>query len=462
MEVKRDDRNAARTSSSDAPATSQRSRLAVWLEDAAPSILLWPAVLFVLFLSVFPLFVSLYLSLSRVGLVRGGYEIEFLGFNNYERLLRGSQQRNFLGRWYDDAPNILGLEGQPTLISWVLLGLLAAFMVYMLISHIRRTRITSARHLIGAGVVVGLGVLSWLGVNALVAEDGRMAETWFAGQYWLLTAVPGVLVIISSLYFDLFQLVLRLFVAAFLLALAYLTAIAFGTDGLPGTLVVTMIFVFVGVAAQYLLGLGLALLVTQNLPGKRFFRVVFLLPMMITPVGIGFLFRMMTDTLQGPLAPIFQAVGLGGFTWVNNANGARAAILIADTWQWTPFMFIILLAALEGISREPIEAALVDGANRWQMFRFIVLPDIIPVSITLILIRLIEAFKIVDLPRVMTRGGPGTATESVTLYAFNQWKASASSLSFATAVGYALLVVSTFFALVLVNIVRRRVLETAA
>ncbi len=86
--------------------------------------------------------------------------------------------------------------------------------------------------------------------------------------------------------------------------------------GLPGTLEVTLIFVFGGVAAQYILGLFLALLVTQNLPGKRFFRVVFLLPMMMTPVGIGFLFRMLTDTLIGPIAPLWEAAGLYNFSWV--------------------------------------------------------------------------------------------------------------------------------------------------
>ena len=81
-----------------------------------------------------------------------------------------------------------------------------------------------------------------------------------------------------------------------------------------------MTFVFVGVVVQFLLGLGLALLVTQNLRGKRFFRVVFLLPMMITPVGIGFLFRMMTDTLQGPIAPLWVALGLEDFSWTQTPS----------------------------------------------------------------------------------------------------------------------------------------------
>jgi len=93
-------------------------------------------------------------------------------------------------------------------------------------------------------------------------------------------------------------------------------------------------------------------------------------------------------------------LGLVNFSWVNIPWGARAAVMIGDIWQWTPFMFIVLLAALEGQSVEMIEAAQVDGANRWQTFWNITIPQILPVSTTLVLIRMIESFKIVDLPNV--------------------------------------------------------------
>jgi multiple sugar transport system permease protein len=254
-------------------------------------------------------------------------------------------------------------------------------------------------------------------------------------------------------------MLLRLVAVAFASGLAWLMVITLSNDGLPGTLVVTLIFVLGGVAVQYFLGLGLALLVTQNLPGKRFFRVVFLLPMMITPVGIAFLFRMMTDTLQGPFAPIWRAVGLGDFAWISSPDLARMMVIIGDTWQWTPFMFIILLAALEGISREQIEAALVDGANRWNLFRFIMLPQVAPVSLTLILIRMIEAFKLIDMPSVMTGGGPGTATESMTLQLHNVWKASNFNFGPSAALAYILLIVVTFAAVMYVNVIRQKIME---
>jgi multiple sugar transport system permease protein len=221
--------------------------------------------------------------------------------------------------------------------------------------------------------------------------------------------------------------------------------------------VVTLLYVFIGIAVQYALGLLLAVLTTQRLPARRFFRVVFLLPMMITPVGIAYTFRMMTDTDKGPFQPIWQALGLGMYSWVNDPWGARAAVIISDIWQWTPFMFIVLLAALEGQSVELMEAALVDGANRWQVFWHITLPQILPVSTTLILIRMIEAFKIVDLPNVLTNGGPGTATESMTLHAFIAWRT--LDLGGSAAIAYMLLFLVTFLSMSYVNILRRRVVE---
>ncbi|MFQ3646402.1 MAG: sugar ABC transporter permease [Anaerolineae bacterium] len=355
-------------------------------DNVARMVFLLPSVLLVLFLAVFPLLASLYLSVSRVQLVRGGFNIEFIGLRNFERLLSGSEQRRFLGRFTE-----FNFE------HWLVLGAVVLVMVLMLVNYVRSPR------------------FKWTGIP------------------------------------------IRLVAIAFGTALTYLFLATLTGRGLPGTLVVTMIFVFAGVTLQYLLGLGLAMLLTQELPGKRFFRIIFLLPMMITPVGIAFLFRMMTDTLQGPLAPLWALVGLRNFSWVETAEGARLAVVIGDTWQWTPFMFIILLAALEGVSRETIEAALVDGANRVQLFFNIILPEILPVSITLILIRIIESFKIIDMPQVLTRGGPGTATEPVSLHAYNIWRA--GDWGGSAALSYLLLIIVTFVALVFVNSVRRRVLE---
>src|SRR6266851_4775826 len=242
-------------------------------------------------------------------------------------------------------------------------------------------------------------------------------------------------------------------------ALVWLVVDTVMTSGRPGTLVVTLIYVGVDVSVQYLLALGLALLVVQRLPGRRFFRVVFLLPMMITPVGVAYLFRMLTDTSKGPLYPLWAHFGLTDVSWVTNPWGARLAVMIGDVWQWTPFIFIVLLASIESLPVELNEAAVVDGANRWQMFWAVTFPQILPATSTVVLIRLIEAFKIVDLPNVLTNGGPGTATESLTLHAYTIWRA--LDIGGSAAVAYMLLIVVTFVGISYVNLFRRRVTAMA-
>ena len=237
--------------------------------------------------------------------------------------------------------------------------------------------------------------------------------------------------------------------------LLYLVANTVLTSGRPGTLVVTIVYVSVDVTIQYVIGLGLALLVVQHLPGRRFFRVVFLLPMMITPVGVAYLFRMLTDTDKGPLYPLWVHFGLVDVSWVTNPWGARLAVMVGDIWQWTPFIFIVLLAAIETLPHELVEAAVVDGANRWQVFWRITFPLILPATSTIVLIRLIEGFKIVDLPNVLTNGGPGTATESLTLHAYTIWRA--LDIGGSAAVAYMLLILVTFVGVSYVNLFRRRV-----
>jgi len=350
----------------------------------ASSVFILPAVLVVLFLAIFPLIISLYLSLSRFKFVKGGFEIKFVGLANYQKLFFGLEKTHFLG-----------LLAPPSLIGWLVFASIIALLLFTLFRGSLARR-ASARSLLGNVLVfLFIATLGWIVVSTLSAP------------------------------------------------------------GRPGTLVVTLIYVFVGIFFQYFLGLGLALLVTQHIPGRRFFRVIFLIPMMITPVGIAYMFRMLVDTDKGPFEPIWQALGLGMFSWVNDPWGARAATMIGDIWQWTPFMFIVLLAAIEGQSVELIEAARVDGANRWQAFWNITLPQILPVTTTLILIRMIEAFKIIDLPNVLTNGGPGTATESLTLQAFIAWRS--LDLGGSAAIAYTLLFLVTFIGISYVNLVRRRV-----
>jgi len=353
----------------------------------AGSVFVLPAVLALLFLSLFPLIASLYVSLAKFDIAPGGFKLTFVGLNNYKKLFTGSEGTHFLGKF---APS--------TFTTWLVFGVVVIALAIFLARYLLNSKLSFGGLIGRVMLTLGIGSLAWMLVHTL----------WNGGRL--------------------------------------------------GTASTTLVYVFVGIFFQYVLGLSLAMLTVQRLPGRRFFRVIFLLPMMITPVGVAYMFRMLTDTSKGPFTPIWQGLGLINFSWVNNAWGARTAILIGDIWQWTPFMFIVLVAALESQPVEPIEAATVDGANSWQIFRNITWPAILPVSMTLILIRMIEAFKIVDLPNVMTNGGPGTATQSLTYHAYINWRA--LNIGASAAVAYMLLFLVTFFAMTFVNLIRQRTVET--
>jgi multiple sugar transport system permease protein len=255
-------------------------------------------------------------------------------------------------------------------------------------------------------------------------------------------------------------LILRVIGAGLAVGFVWLFVQTIASDGgRPGSLFVTVIFVFGGIALQLILGLGLAILAVQQVPWRRLFRILFLIPLTITPVGVGYMFLMMTDTSKGPLEPIWVALGLRNFTWVTDPWLARLAVIIGDTWQWTPFVFIVLLAALESLDVEINEAARVDGASRWQTFRHITLPALLPVTTTIVLIRIIEGFKIIDMPNILLGGGPGTATQSMTLQAYIDWNT--LNLGRSAAVAYLLLILVSVVATVYVTFVRRRVTDLA-
>jgi multiple sugar transport system permease protein len=233
----------------------------------------------------------------------------------------------------------------------------------------------------------------------------------------------------------------RLISAAVAAGAALLVAATILSNGVPGSLVVTLFYVIAGVLVQFLLGLGLALLCAQPIRARNLFRVIFFIPLIVTPVGVAYTFRMLADMQKGPFAPISRWLGFGEWAWATQPWSARIIVLVGDTWQWTPFMFIVLLAAIESAPRDQVEAARLDGAGPLQVFRDITWPAIAPTAATVVLIRLIEAFKIIDLPNVLTNGGPGLATESMTLHSFFAWRT--LDLGGSAAVGYLLLFIST-------------------
>ena len=260
-------------------------------------------------------------------------------------------------------------------------------------------------------------------------------------------------------HFTWFGFVGRMITFLMALGLAWLFSATLLSGNPFGTIGTTLFYVFVGCGIQFLIGSALAFACSQKLRGSTTFRVIFFIPMMITPIGVGYIFRMMADTTKGPFSIVWQWVGLGDFAWASDPWAARIFIVIADSWQWIPFVFIMMLAAFESVPRDLTEAAELDGAGPWQSFKEITWPHVLPIAATVMLIRTIEAFKIVDLPNIMTSGGPGISTESVSLQAYYAWRS--LDLGAASAIAYILLFVTvvicvSFFNLIVLARVRKQ------
>ena len=178
---------------------------------------------------------------------------------------------------------------------------------------------------------------------------------------------------------------------------------------------VTLKFAFIVVVLEMVIGVGLALLLDRNIRGMSVLRTIFILPMMIAPIVVGLMWRYMYHPSVGVFNQTLKSWGFEAIPWLSDSNWALASIIIADIWQWTPFIFILALAALQSLPRSALEAARIDGASQWQQIIHIKLPLMMPVLIVTCLLRLIDAFKVLEVILVMTNGGPGLSTEILSL-----------------------------------------------
>lgn len=182
----------------------------------------------------------------------------------------------------------------------------------------------------------------------------------------------------------------------------------------------TLIIMVMGLAVQMPLGLGLAMLLHRQLAGTYLFRSALLIPMLLTPVAIGLMWRFMFDTDLGVINWLIRTAGFDGVNWLGSRWPALWAVTIVDSWQSTPFVMLMLLAGLGGLSKEPVEAARIDGATWWQTLVHVTLPMLRPVLLVVLTIRVIDIFKIFDVIFILTqRGGPGTATQTLGLLTYN-------------------------------------------
>lgn len=186
-------------------------------------------------------------------------------------------------------------------------------------------------------------------------------------------------------------------------------------DAFKESLWVTLKFAFIVVFIEMVIGLGLALLLDRNIRGMSALRTIFILPMMIAPIVVGLMWRYMYHPSVGIFNRTLNDLGFESIPWLSDSTWALISIIIADVWQWTPFIFILCLAALQSLPRSTLEAARLDGANAWQQALYIKIPLMMPVLIVTLLLRLIDAFKVLEVILVMTNGGPGLSTEIMSL-----------------------------------------------
>jgi multiple sugar transport system permease protein len=205
-----------------------------------------------------------------------------------------------------------------------------------------------------------------------------------------------------------------------------------------------MVLYVAAVLVEYAIAFGLAILLNSQIVARKFFRVVFLLPLMLSPVAVSWMVgKSMMETRFGPLATLARALGWENPSFFGSPEIARFMIMAMDAWTFIPFMMIMILAGLQAIPKELTEAAKVDGASPWKSFWEITFPLMLPVSVTAILIRLIFKLKLADIIITITSGGPGGATDSVTSFIYREYRDRSN-------VGYGTLLAMVYLVIIIV------------
>ena len=218
---------------------------------------------------------------------------------------------------------------------------------------------------------------------------------------------------------------------------------------------VTLIFVIASTTITVLGGLGLALLFNREMRGQRVFRALFTMPIFTSAIAVGYLGLTIFHEQVGAVNTVLMALGmLHPPAWFSNIWLARLAVILVDTWQWTPFCFLVLLAGLQAMPEEVYEAGRLDTSSEWDIFRFITLPLLAPILLTVTMLRLVETFKMLDIPFSLTSGGPGAATQTYSFFVylvglrnFNQ--------GYASALAYILLVIMMVITIFFFNRMRK-------
>jgi multiple sugar transport system permease protein len=216
-----------------------------------------------------------------------------------------------------------------------------------------------------------------------------------------------------------------------------------------------MVFYVAAVLVQYAIAFGLALLLNADIRARKFFRVAFLLPFMLSPVAVSWMIgKSLAEYRFGPVAKLARELGWSNPAFFTSPWVAKFSIAIMDAWVWIPFIMIMLLAGLQALPKELSEAAKVDGANKWQSFWQITFPIMLPISVTAVVLRIIFQLKLADIVINVTAGGPGGATDTVSSFIFREYR-DRSNVGYGTMLAEFYLVIIIIFVTLLLNFVSR-------
>ncbi|MBA7688966.1 Trehalose transport system permease protein SugA [subsurface metagenome] len=193
---------------------------------------------------------------------------------------------------------------------------------------------------------------------------------------------------------------------------------AFQDTEFYNSLTVTLIYVAAAVGIEFVLGFAIALLLSKDFRGVGVFRTIIIMPMMCTPVVAGLVWRYIFSPEIGMANYLLSILKIPKLVWLGDPNLAVVSVVLVDIWQWTPFVVLVLIAGILSLPNEPYEAALIDGASSWQLFRYITVPLLRNVILITVLLRVIDAFKIFDQIWVLTRGGPALRTEVLSIFIY--------------------------------------------
>jgi multiple sugar transport system permease protein len=269
----------------------------------------------------------------------------------------------------------------------------------------------------------------------------------YARNYWAFVAPAAVVVLAVILFpwaFTLFMSVNDFHVGGTrsFVGLANYARMA-GDDRFRWAVFRTLYFTAGAVILPTVFGVWAAVVFHRGFPLRGLARTIFVLPMMATPVAIALVWTMMFHPQLGVLNYLLTSVGLPPSTWVYDATTVIPTLVMVETWQWTPLIMLIVLGGLASLPVEPYEAAVLDGASAWQCFRHVTLPMVWPFILVAVVLRAVDALKSFDIIFVITGGGPGTASETLNVYLYQEAFAYYD-------LGYASAIVVVFFVLIMV------------